>query len=95
MFMTQRDLYIKQLCCILLMSTERAMAISSIYPTMFHLMSAYKALDDGLNDHQQTDLKRRAMLKDIIYEAPSKKIGEKLSERIYCTLYGINEEQIN
>ena len=80
LFLTQRDLYIKQLTCILHVTTEKALAISQLYPTLRQLLDAYERLDD---------FDRPYMLKDVkVMVGEDKGIGDKLSRKIYENFYG-------
>ena len=44
---------------------------------VYSLMKAYETLG--------SEKERRGMLKDVVYEPPNKRLGEKLSDRIYET----------
>ena len=83
LFLTQRDLYIKQLTCILMVTAEKALAISQIYPTLSHLLEAYEKLPP-----HPPSMQRPLLLKDVVVDGATK-LGEKLSTRIYEILYGI------
>lgn len=79
--LTSSDLYIKQLCCIRMMTLERALAISKLYSSWNALYHAYSEKSLSISKERK-NIELEQMLQDIEY-LPGKRIGKTLSKRIF------------
>lgn len=79
--MTPSVWFISQLALIPQVSTSSATEITKVHPTLIGLLSAYENIDD--------EKKRENLLADI-KQNNGRRIGEKISKRIYSFLYNKN-----
>lgn len=80
--LTVSDLYLKQLCCIRMMTMERAFAIQKVYPSWNALYMAYKEKSLLVSDMKIRNIELEQMIQDIEY-LPGKRIGKTLSKRVF------------
>lgn len=79
--MTPTVWFVSQLALIPQVSTSIASEISTVYPSLISLVSAYQSVEDG---------KQREELLANIKQKNGRRIGEKISKRVYEFVYNIN-----
>jgi crossover junction endonuclease MUS81 len=79
--MTPTVWFVSQLALIPQVSTAIASEISTVYPSLISLLSAYQSVEDG---------KQREELLANIKQKNGRRIGEKISKRVYEFVYNIN-----
>lgn len=72
--LTAREIFIKQLLQLKLLSVDKVLAITSVYPTPKALINAYKACDERAGEN---------LLADIKHGAIKRPIGQAISKTIY------------
>ena len=85
--MTPHIWFVTQLCLVPQLSDKMATEIVKLYPNMACLMNEYNTKELG---------KRKLLLAEITYPlttGKTRRIGEKISERVYNILYGIPSEE--
>jgi crossover junction endonuclease MUS81 len=88
--MTHEMCYRSQLCQIPGVSANMAKRISKEYPSMEKLMNAYRNLETEKEKGRMiADLIIPAVSKSLLHPKKGRKIGPKVSERVYQYLFGI------